>query len=554
MSVIHVNQIRTRIETLFASKVDLIDAPKSGSDRDSFFLTRGLAAYAICFLSGADADSGAAAVVDGGSDNGIDAIHFEPSKKILFLVQSKWIHDGKGEPANGDVKKFVAGIRDLFNMSFDRFNDKIRKKQTVIAQALGDPETTYQIAIAYTGISELATPSQRDLDDLESEMNDATEVLSILKLNQTALHKSLVSGIAGVPINLQVGLRSWGKLDEPYPAYYGQVNGAEIASWWADHGERLFARNLRSVLGDTEVNSEIRKTIESDPHNFWYFNNGITLTSKSVAKTMVGGADRDSGTFHCEDVSIVNGAQTAASIGKYAGLFSDGNVGKVYVPIRIISIDGSTEFADCITRSNNRQNRIENRDFVRQDPEQIRIRTELAIDQIDYNLMRAEVAISGPSSFDLLESTTALACASSKIHLVVQLKREIGKLWENLEKAPYKELFNPTVPGLFVWRCVQIQRLIDNCLSGTIKGLSGRDYGIAVHGNRMIAAMAFKKINPTQFHNPSFDFSTICKSSVIDPFIIKAFQKLKDDVATQFCTALIPTLFKNLSKCKALYE
>jgi len=82
--------------------------------------------------------------------------------------------------------------------------------------------------------------------------------------------------------------------------------------------------------------------------------------------------------------------------------------------------------------------RIESRDFVTLDPEQARIKTELAIDNIEYHVMRAESYTRSETAFDLVEGTTALACASGKIHLVVQLKREIGKLWEDIAKAPIR--------------------------------------------------------------------------------------------------------------------
>jgi len=114
------------------------------------------------------------------------------------------------------------------------------------------------------------------------------------------------------------GLRSWGRIEAPHAAYYGQVDGAQVASWGTKYRSRLFAKNLRGVLGDTEVNDEIRGTIEKNPEMFFYDNNGITLTAKKLAKTMFGGADTTHGTFHCTDVSIVKGAQTAGSIGKYA--------------------------------------------------------------------------------------------------------------------------------------------------------------------------------------------------------------------------------------------
>ena len=67
-------------------------------------------------------------------------------------------------------------------------------------------------------------------------------------------------------------------------------------------------------------------------------------------------------------------------------------------------------------------------------------------------------------SFDLFASTAALSCASGDVSIVVQLKREIGKLWDNLDKAPYKKLFNPNVTGRCVYNCVQTQRIIDHAI------------------------------------------------------------------------------------------
>lgn len=102
---------------------------------------------------------------------------------------------------------------------------------------------------------------------------------------------------------------------------------------------------------------------------------------------MVGGADTAFGTFHCEGCSVVNRAQTVGAIGKQGG----GNAAKILVPVRVISLEqGDAGFGENVTKTNDCQNRIENRDFVSLDPEQSRIRTELAIDKIDYQLARSE--------------------------------------------------------------------------------------------------------------------------------------------------------------------
>ncbi len=131
MSVVHVNQIRSRVSSLFSSSIDLSDVDKGTmppKERESHFLTRALAAYAIYIAARVEVPEAAASVTDGGDDNGIDAVYYDEREKRLFIVQSKWIQSGKGEPDNGEVKKFVAGVRDLLNQAFDRFNAKIAEK------------------------------------------------------------------------------------------------------------------------------------------------------------------------------------------------------------------------------------------------------------------------------------------------------------------------------------------------------------------------------------------------------------------------------------------
>ncbi len=178
------------------------------------------------------------------------------------------------------------------------------------------------------------------------------------------------------------------------------------------------------------------------------------------------------------------------------------------------------------------------------DPEQNRIKTELALDGIEYYLPRTESVSRGPTSFDLVESTTAVACASGNVNLVVQLKREIGKLWENIEKAPYKELFNASVSGMYIWRCVRAQRRIDTALDTVIKAkqlLYGRDYSVAIHGNRMAAALVFEKIEAPKFASPTFAFDASASEAMILGETERLYQRLRDSVSQQYGNAIIPT-------------
>lgn len=555
MSIIHVNQIKNHVKRLFDGIIDMGDAGKPGHDYDNHFLTRSLAAYSVHFLSGSDPMIAGQAITDGGKDNGIDAIFYHEPERRLYVVQSKWIHDGRGEPSNGDIKKFISGVKDLFNMRFERFNEKVNAQKELVVQILNDPQSSYNIVIVYTGINSLAEPSQRDLDDLKMEMNDASEVLVVTTLNQSGIHKSLTARVAGEPINVDIGIKSWGKIDEPHLAYYGQVSATIIGEWWGEYGDRLFARNLRSLLGDTEVNTEMRKTLVESPDNFWFFNNGITVIADKITKTMAGGGGTDFGTFHCDNISVVNGAQTVSTIGRFASIEQDA-VANAYVPLRVISLEkADSQLAFAITKTNNRQNRIDNRDFVTLDHEQSRLRSELSVDGITYNVIRSESSVRGENAFDLIEATTALACASGKPNLFVQLKREIGKLWEDISRAPYKEIFNAQVNSLFLWRAVQTQRMIDKCLDlmASRDDLNGRDLAVAVHGNRVISAIVFRNISTSMFGNPTFDYDSNCEQEIILASVRSAYLTLKSELDLEYPNAIIPTLFKNLTKCSVLY-
>lgn len=556
MSLLHVNQISNYLTEKYTGIIDLSDQTNASPENQrNFFLTRSLSAYSIKYHSNCEEATAAASVTDGGDDNGIDAIHFDPVEKVLYLCQSKWIHDGRGEPSQGDIKKFLDGIKDLFNFHFDRFNQKINQKKDIIQQAVCDPITTYQIIIAYTGLNDLAEHASRDIQDFLDEMNDASEMVYISIFNQRRIHSSLLSNVTGQSIDLEITLKSWGKLTDPFKSFYGQVNGSEIFNWWTTHRTFLFRSNIRGVLGDTQVNNEITTTLENDPSLFWYYNNGITMICDTADKNMVGGATTDFGQFTCKNISIVNGAQTVSCIGKY-GERNPANLAQTYIPLRIISLENAdSNLAQNVTKANNRQNKIENRDFVSFDTEQKRIKDELAIDGIKYSIIRSDSYEQSEKSFDLVESTTALACSSNNVNLVVQLKREIGKLWESIDKPPYKVLFNPHITGLYTYRCVQLQRNIDKLLNNKISEDSHNKYlSLLIHGNRILSMLIFSEINNQNLNNPSFDFTNSYNDNFLEPLLKKYYELLIIVIDSEYKNSVIPTLFKNANKCTKIVE
>lgn len=90
---------------------------------------------------------------------------------------------------------------------------------------------------------------------------------------------------------------------------------------------------------------------------------------------LVGGANRESGTFALEGASIVNGAQTVGTILQAADPASPGQVF-----VKIISLaNGPADFGKRITEAANTQNRIERRDFAALDPNQQRLAVDVSL-------------------------------------------------------------------------------------------------------------------------------------------------------------------------------
>ena len=549
MSIIHVGHIRNNLLTRFGALVDLTDVAQVPPDQlDAFRLTRSLAAFAIAELSGLDDIPAAQTVTDGPQDNGIDAVYFDPVEHTCFLVQSKWINLGNGSVELGDGLKFIQGVRDLLEAKFDQFNAKMIQHQNKIFSALSDTSATFTLVLAYTGEQPLSADVQKPFNDLLTEMNSPTEMVSLEILNQARLHSIVATGAVGEAVDLEIMLHQWGLVKEPYVAFYGQVAVSDIAAWGA-YGTRLTSKNLRQFKGLTEINESISKTLSSTPEKFWYFNNGITVLCDSVRKKPLGGSSTEIGTFECQGACVVNGAQTVGTIVS-AAQKGDGQFADARVLVRLISLDNCPpNFADELTRATNTQNRIERRDFAALDPNQKRLRTELLLEcQKEYAYQSGENAPQESVGCTLDEAAVALACAMSDVGLAVQAKREIGMLYEDITKAPYIQLFNAGTTARQLWNAVVTLRAVEVELRDIQASRSRKEQLIAIHGNRFISHLVFQKLRNGSKELPD--------PSAIGPRI----RDLTGDmlaiaiklVGEQHSGAYPASLFKNASKCRSL--
>lgn len=554
MSELHVRRIKAFLLREYADLIDVSDLPTTSKDHiEAHLLTRGQAALSLAHIANIAPNEACAAIVDGPDDNGIDAIHFNEDLSTLYIIQSKWSESGKKSITVGDIEKFVTGANDLLTAKFDRFNQKVQARRDEIETAIDSTDVFITLVISHTGTPPLSSHAERVLNDLLDENNDVSDVLSYRVYNQKALYTAISGGLEGRPITLDITVHDWGKVDEPFRAYYGRVSAAEIANWYEEHNSRLFARNLRKFKGDTEVNRQIKTTLIREPEKFWYFNNGITVLCNRIKKTPRGASSRAAGHFHCEGISVVNGAQT---VGNIAATVKQGfpKAAQAYVLVRFISLeDCPPDFGSEVTTATNTQNRIEPIDFASLDPFQEQLKQELSLDMQKTYVYKSGDAEPPPEEGCTIEhATIALACANPNIQLAAQAKSAIGTLWEDIKKPPYILVFNEKLSAARLWHTVEVLRAVDAVLEREKMTRGGIEKRIAIHGNRFILHRVLQSLPAHLFDKPDLDMEPIKQQAIEETE--KALEQAAAVVKLHFSDAYLNSFFKSGKKCALLYQ
>ncbi|PNU02535.1 AIPR family protein [Novosphingobium guangzhouense] len=558
MTQLRVKQLTKHLADRYEPHLDLSDIKPSDPQRMDKVLSRCLAAHAIFMRTDCSPEEAARSVWDGSDDNGIDAVFADHSDDRLIIVQAKFIKAGTGEPDADEVGTFADGVRDIIEENTENFAARLHSKLVDAANVILTPGCTIEIVLVSTGKSELARHATVKLDRILRDLNGAPDqeplaAKQVLGLEE--VYSSFLSSNISGRITVDATITDWARIAHPYAAYFGVIDGYQLKTWWLGHGKRLVAKNIRHSLGDTDVNAGIASTATFEPENFWYFNNGITLVADEAIRAPAAAASRAAGNFQFKGASIVNGAQTVSTL---AGVPSDEELGKVRVPIRVILLkDAPLGFGTEVTRTNNLQNRVEGRDFAAQDPEQMRLQKEMSVEGVEYQISRSEDVVKSPHACELLEATTALACASGDAALAVQVKTGIGRFFNDLSRAPYKAVFNATLSGARTFNAILVLREIDKWIDktrATIGKRSGFPWGVLIHGNRVLAAGVFQRIGGTVLNQPIEDFRAVLPSLDVAIRCQEVHIAMVEILEEDFPGKFLAILFKSPVSSKQVFD
>lgn len=321
-------------------------------------------------------------IIDQSGDREIDCYVNYPDHKELYLIQNKYYSTSSIKV--NQLSKFLIEPLSVLNQG-KHPNTKLQK---IYNQA---KENNYKIYLyLYTTENKLDESLRNHIKEFNKKEQpyinaDIFDLSSIFDL----YYKEYFHGktdefnyeIKNIHENHMLKLSNlkdfWdNKLKE---GYYVAIPIAEIYNLYKEAKKsdyNIFDDNIREYLGNSSINGEIIKTLkcQKERKNFFYYNNGITLTSRS--KVIVSDADnkkkyQDKRTIQLSNPQIINGCQTVNAI--YSVLNNDDNLDdfkETYVLLKILDFKTGDESEDTllhekIVECTNTQNAIKPSDFTK---------------------------------------------------------------------------------------------------------------------------------------------------------------------------------------------
>jgi hypothetical protein len=510
--------------------------PKHGGteqdERD--FLSRALAAFCIHHMAGASLEEAANSVVDGGADGGVDAIFTDERASRIWLVQSKYIDDGRSVPPLKDTTRFVSGVEDLLSGQYAEMgkNAAIAAKRPEIERLLRIAGMRVEAVLCYSGIQIVDQDRLHRFEMSRSKFAGFGEdLLAYDTANLTRLASWLNGADADAGVNIpDFRLVSPGEMGTPYHMIFGLVSLVDLSALYQEHGEKLLAANLRGYKGRTDVNEEIAKTATDSPELFAHLNNGLTAYCSQFRVIPAYLNNRAEKRFVLTGLRLINGAQTIGSVAKaFRERAPDAPAPPGHALIKIISLercDDELEYAKRISHAANFQNSVKTLDFASAYPLH-RIWSEtLGLVGVGYHYrIDDETPDDDELNFKIEEALTAAACLNNEkscdfVTRVASNRDSLRSLEavyppEQHPNHRHGRVFPEMMTARTLWRAVQVQRVAAEVFRLQVQSSSGVEKAFWIHGRWLILAAIYNRLK-VQTHATDLKLSAAEATSVSD--------------------------------------
>jgi hypothetical protein len=364
----------------------------------------------------------------GSNDEGLDAFFIDEYKRTYYLIQFK-SRTSYNEKNNKDADKawfsLLDQITDKFNNdNFKSTNPRVMEIKKEINEDLYDFK--HEKHIFHLGFS-----SEEIINNNENiKYINQTEILNkFVQYDEATLEESNIE-----ELKITIESPNTKKINNEHNFIYftpkavqgnlrGTIifplNGVQVIEL-LKNGTTIFNRNIRGFLGeDQDVNKSIIATAKDFPTEFYYYNNGITITCNKFEINSV--VNNNNPIVTLTQPQIINGAQTVSSIHyAYLSLIKEyrkkltseklaiekaqNHFRDIVIICKIIESNKgeSTKLTQNITKYSNNQNKIKFSDFYSNRNEQKRLQEIFKDFNIIYDIKRGLHEKKGNISMEVL--------------------------------------------------------------------------------------------------------------------------------------------------------
>ncbi|HDR7781999.1 TPA: AIPR family protein [Bacillus wiedmannii] len=327
-------------------------------------------------------------ITNGTNDGGIDIVYYNDEDEVLSLIQCKCTSNFLNEEILHEINKMNTTVEAFKNFNTGAYSDKLKRTLQENLDRLPD-NGQIEFHVFYLGDFDLRNFERRLRN---SSINDLEELINISDLD---VIESQISNVNSTMLKVENHKANIDKannfLEYESAENYGiQVNLSsnsliQMYNKFKDKG--LFDMNIRKFVPNRLVDTGIKRTLDSDRDNFWFYNNGLIIACEYF--------EVDGNTIKLENFSIVNGGQTTNLLGKYKG----SNSQEFFIPCKIVrkknensSEEEMSSFFTDIAEKTNSQKPIKASDLKSNTPEMTSLRRLLNGYNIDFQIKRGERA------------------------------------------------------------------------------------------------------------------------------------------------------------------
>lgn len=305
-------------------------------------------------------------VCDKRGDKGVDGIYVNDNDMTINIFQCKISQKANSTVGDTSLKEFYGTL--------SQFKD--HESVNNLIKSAGDSEIVRLIS-RLDIVNKLGTHDLRGVFisniDIDSNGDSFLKKAPIISfVGKKELLDSYISNrrtpltapptefdISGFPISKYiVDTKTW--------AVIAPVRANELVNLKGIQDQSVFVFNVRGPLGRTQVNRDIVKSINNPATHklFPLFHNGITIICEEIYET--------SDKITIKNYYVINGCQSLTSFYDYRFNITD----DLRILTKFIKMDISSPLVEQVTRYSNNQNGVKARDFMSNNPIQIRLQNE----------------------------------------------------------------------------------------------------------------------------------------------------------------------------------